>query len=97
MKESSPYTRLTELFNVNHFIISLARPYLAPLISNDLKHYHNSYGKVRYNHEGNERNNMKSKFNNQILIDENKPPYWIRIKPRLMIWKSMLTILVITL
>jgi TAG lipase/lysophosphatidylethanolamine acyltransferase len=74
LKESSPYTRLTELFNVNHFIISLARPYLAPLISNDLKHYHNSYGKVRYNHEGNERNNMKSKFNNQILIDENKPP-----------------------
>ncbi|ODV77767.1 uncharacterized protein CANTADRAFT_7263 [Suhomyces tanzawaensis NRRL Y-17324] len=46
-KENSPYTRLTELFNVNHFIISLARPYLAPLISNDLKHYH-SYGKVRY-------------------------------------------------
>lgn len=40
LKENSPYTRLTELFNVNHFIISLARPYLAPLISNDLKHYH---------------------------------------------------------
>lgn len=36
----SPYTRLTELFNVNHFVISLARPYLAPFISNDLKHYH---------------------------------------------------------
>ncbi|GME81678.1 unnamed protein product [Ambrosiozyma monospora] len=34
----SPYTRLTELFNVNHFIVSLARPYLAPLIGNDLKH-----------------------------------------------------------
>ncbi|KAK6456707.1 uncharacterized protein RJT20DRAFT_144781 [Scheffersomyces xylosifermentans] len=48
LKDDSPYTRLTELFNVNHFIISLARPYLAPLISNDLKHYH-SYGKVRYN------------------------------------------------
>lgn len=39
-KEHSPYTRLTELFNVNHFIVSLARPYLAPLISNDLKHFH---------------------------------------------------------
>ncbi|CAN3374755.1 hypothetical protein DIURU_002263 [Diutina rugosa] len=34
----TPYARLTELFNVNHFVISLARPYLAPLISNDLKH-----------------------------------------------------------
>lgn len=34
----SPYTRLTELFNVNNFIISLARPYLAPFIINDLKH-----------------------------------------------------------
>lgn len=43
----SPYTRLTELFNVNHFIISLARPYLAPLINNDLKHHH-SYGKRKY-------------------------------------------------
>lgn len=41
----SPYTRLTELFNVNHFINSLARPYLAPLINNDLKH-HNSLGVV---------------------------------------------------
>lgn len=34
----SPYTRLTELFNVNNFIVSLARPYLAPLVMNDLKH-----------------------------------------------------------
>jgi TAG lipase/lysophosphatidylethanolamine acyltransferase len=42
LKEHSPYTRLTELFNVNHFVISLARPYLAPLLSNDLKHYRES-------------------------------------------------------
>lgn len=28
---------MTEVFNVNHFIISLARPYLAPLLSN-LRH-----------------------------------------------------------
>lgn len=34
----SPYTRVTELFNVNNFIVSLARPYLAPLIINDIKH-----------------------------------------------------------
>ncbi|CCE65586.1 hypothetical protein TPHA_0L02350 [Tetrapisispora phaffii CBS 4417] len=34
----SPYTRLTELFNVNNFIVSLARPYLAPFVVNDLKH-----------------------------------------------------------
>ncbi|RLV92004.1 Lipase 3 [Spathaspora sp. JA1] len=46
--KQSPYTRLTELFNVNHFIISLARPYLAPLINNDLKHY-DQFGKVKYN------------------------------------------------
>ncbi|CCE72586.1 Piso0_000172 [Millerozyma farinosa CBS 7064] len=37
-EKGSPYARLTELFNVNHFIISLARPYLAPLISRDLEH-----------------------------------------------------------
>lgn len=48
--DSSPYTRLTELFNVNHFITSLARPYLAPVISNDLKHHH-TYGKIRVNEE----------------------------------------------
>lgn len=48
--DNSPYTRLTELFNVNHFITSLARPYLAPMISNDLKH-HNAYGKIRINDE----------------------------------------------
>lgn len=48
IQHQSPYTKLTELFNVNHFVISLARPYLAPLISNDLKHYHTSYGNVKY-------------------------------------------------
>ena len=47
LQQQSPYTKLTELFNVNHFVISLARPYLAPLISNDLQHYH-AYGKIRY-------------------------------------------------
>ncbi|KAH3684329.1 hypothetical protein WICPIJ_004709 [Wickerhamomyces pijperi] len=36
--KESPYTRLTELFNVNNFIVSLARPYLAPLLVNDIKH-----------------------------------------------------------
>ncbi|OWB71349.1 transferase activity protein [[Candida] boidinii] len=35
---NSSYIRLSELFNVNHFIVSLARPYLAPLVGNDLKH-----------------------------------------------------------
>lgn len=34
----NPYTRLTELFNVNNFVVSLARPFLAPLVVNDLKH-----------------------------------------------------------
>lgn len=28
----SPYTKLSELFNINNFIISSARPYLAPLL-----------------------------------------------------------------
>ena len=34
----NPYTRLTELFNVNNFIVSLARPFLAPFVVHDLKH-----------------------------------------------------------
>lgn len=66
LKENSPYTRLTELFNVNHFIISLARPYLAPLISNDLKHHH-SYGKVSY-----KKMNKESKINTWLKNDANK-------------------------
>lgn len=44
--DASPYTRLTELFNVNHFITSLARPYLAPVVNNDIKH-NVQYGKVK--------------------------------------------------
>lgn len=73
LKESSPYTRLTELFNVNHFIISLARPYLAPLISNDVKHHHTSYGKVRYNSDI-KKGDLQSKFSSQFIIDETKAP-----------------------
>lgn len=34
----SPYTRLSELFNVNSFIVSLTRPYFAPLFLSDFKH-----------------------------------------------------------
>ncbi|KAK6359182.1 hypothetical protein TWF696_000347 [Orbilia brochopaga] len=30
---SSPHARVAELFNVNHFIVSQARPYIAPFIS----------------------------------------------------------------
>jgi len=55
----SPYIRLTELFNVNHFITSLARPYLAPMINNDLKH-HITYGKVRFDEESYESRSLAS-------------------------------------
>lgn len=55
----SPYTRLTELFNVNHIITSLARPYLAPMIHNDLKH-HITYGKVRIDEESYESRSLVS-------------------------------------
>lgn len=34
----SPLSRVAELFNVNHFIISQARPYIAPFLSPDLYH-----------------------------------------------------------
>ncbi|OLL24387.1 putative triacylglycerol lipase [Neolecta irregularis DAH-3] len=35
-EDESPYTRISELFNVNHFIVSQAWPYLAPFISPDI-------------------------------------------------------------
>ena len=34
----SPLTRIAELFNVNHFIVSQARPYIAPFLRSDLQH-----------------------------------------------------------
>lgn len=33
----SPYMRMSEMFNVNHFVISISRPYLAPIILWDWK------------------------------------------------------------
>lgn len=62
----SPYTRLTELFNVNHFITNLARPYLAPVISNDLKHYH-TYGKIKSDDIG------ESDYTIEWLLKKNTP------------------------
>lgn len=34
----SPLSRIAELFNVNHFIVSQARPYIAPFLSPSLNH-----------------------------------------------------------
>ncbi|KAF2266781.1 hypothetical protein CC78DRAFT_531229 [Lojkania enalia] len=34
----SPLHRIAELFNVNHFIVSQARPYLAPFLRSDMHH-----------------------------------------------------------
>ncbi|KAH9827100.1 Patatin-like serine hydrolase [Teratosphaeria destructans] len=37
---NTPLSRVAELFNVNHFIISQARPYLAPFLAPSLNHSH---------------------------------------------------------
>ncbi|KAI1261769.1 acyl transferase/acyl hydrolase/lysophospholipase [Xylariaceae sp. FL1019] len=34
--QKSPLTRITQLFNVNHFIVSQARPYLIPFLESDM-------------------------------------------------------------
>lgn len=34
----SPLSRIAELFNVNHFVVSQARPYIAPFLRSDLHH-----------------------------------------------------------
>lgn len=36
--KESPLNRIAELFNVNHFIVSQARPYLAPFLRSDFHH-----------------------------------------------------------
>ncbi|KAF2770973.1 putative patatin-like serine hydrolase [Teratosphaeria nubilosa] len=38
----TPLSRVAELFNVNHFIISQARPYLAPFLAPSLNHSHSA-------------------------------------------------------
>lgn len=37
-ERDSPLTRIAELFNVNHFLVSQARPYIAPFLRSDLQH-----------------------------------------------------------
>ncbi|KAF2761834.1 patatin-like serine hydrolase [Pseudovirgaria hyperparasitica] len=37
-EKESPLGRIAELFNVNHFIVSQARPYLAPFLRSELHH-----------------------------------------------------------
>lgn len=34
----SPYNRLSELFNVNNYIVSITRPYFSPVLLSDFKH-----------------------------------------------------------
>lgn len=43
--KNSPYDRITELFNVNHFIISISRPYLAPFLNGDWRIIYNNNSK----------------------------------------------------
>ncbi|KAH3899013.1 related to Lipase 3 [Saccharomycodes ludwigii] len=71
-KTRSPYTRLTELFNVNNFIISLARPYLAPLVTNDLKHEIKTTKYYYYkNQQNHENNSISGKINANTDIHGN--------------------------
>lgn len=39
---NSPYDRITELFNVNHFVISISRPYLAVFLNGDWRIIYNN-------------------------------------------------------
>ena len=40
-ERDSPLSRIAELFNVNHFVVSQARPYIAPFLRSDLQHPNN--------------------------------------------------------
>lgn len=42
-ERDSPLTRVAELFNVNHFIVSQARPYLVPFLQSDMHGPSGSY------------------------------------------------------
>lgn len=74
----SPYTRLTELFNVNNFIVSLARPYLAPLVINDLKHEIKT--SKYYYYKTYPSSDLDSYSHNQILNINNVEPLTFKFK-----------------
>ena len=42
-ERDSPLSRIAELFNVNHFVVSQARPYIAPFLRSDLQHPDNPW------------------------------------------------------
>lgn len=44
-ERDSPLTRVAELFNVNHFIVSQARPYLVPFLQSDMHGPSGSYAR----------------------------------------------------
>lgn len=82
----SPYTRLTELFNVNHFVVSLARPYLAPLIGIDMRRTESKWPFIkkidrlislefRYRVEMLDRLGLLLSFLRWALSDETAPLY----------------------
>lgn len=44
-ERDSPLTRVAELFNVNHFVVSQARPYLVPFLQSDMHGPSGSYAR----------------------------------------------------
>lgn len=91
-QKDSPYNRLAELFNVNHFITSTARPYTLPLLLEQKKNiicYSQFYKKKTYfNINKNENNQSKIKkiliFMNN-LIEKLKTIFYLEIQHRLIV------------
>ncbi|KAF4549423.1 Hypothetical protein D9617_21g096440 [Elsinoe fawcettii] len=87
-ERENPLSRVAELFNVNHFIVSQARPYIAPFLQSDLsspkpgyagrKSLWNSFLKVVYmeiQHRLHQLDSLGylSSSNRRFLMDENVP------------------------
>jgi len=47
-ESESPLTRITELFNVNHFIVSQANPYIVPFLTREQTIKYSLLGKIGY-------------------------------------------------
>lgn len=98
---SSPLNRIAELYNVNHFIVSQARPYLAPFLRSDLHHPNpRQDGKWRFSMpivrlvalEVQHRLNQLDALGllapgiRRFLLDENVPGASLTLVPELTVW-----------
>lgn len=93
--KDSPLTRLAELFNVNHFIVSQARPYIAPFLTPSLRSTRTpttvrvfKLFKMEFQHRLGQLNTLGllPMHLRRLLMDEQVPGQFLELVPELELW-----------